>query len=210
MNNMKRRKKWFTLYSWTIIVLTVSAIGLMLFSWLGSLYGLEIQNLLSLDGIRWLLRSSLKQTQEMYPILSLLMLSMALGVCHRSGWLTILRFSIINKLQLLSYKQRWSLHISVLVGAIYLVFVLWGAVTPNWNMLSITGSFTDSPLMEGFPIWFSLGCMLVSTIYGLLSGNLRSIHEMAEGMIDGVYMAAPFLVLLFIAIHFIQICLYIF
>lgn len=205
-----RKKKLFAIYSWTIIVLTVSAVILMLFSWLGNLYGLDIQNLLSFDGIRWFLRSSLNQTQQMFPILSLLILSMGLGVCYRSGWLTILRYALMNKLQLLSYKQRWSLHISLFVGVIYLLIILCGVLSPNWNLLSITGSIHESPLIEGFPIWFSLGCMLVSSIYGWLGGNFRNIHEMSEGMIDGVRMTAPYLVLFYIVIHFIQLCLYVF
>lgn len=204
------KKTLFIFYSWFILALSVCSVFLMLFSWFGTLYGLELGNLLSIEGIRWILRNSLIQTQEVFPFVSLLILAMALGICHKSGWFSVLFLSVQKKLYLLSYKQRWGLQISLFVVLGYSVLIIWGLFSSSWSLLSIRGTLEDSPLIEGFALWFSLGIGIVGSVYGWLSGTIRNIYDLIAGMLNGVRTATPLFVLLFILLHFIQICNYVF
>ena len=71
-----RNKKLFVFYSWTIVALNLATVVLLLFSWIANLYGLGVNNLLSLDGIRWILRQSLTSVGHAFPFLALLLLCM--------------------------------------------------------------------------------------------------------------------------------------
>ncbi|MCQ2268087.1 MAG: AbgT family transporter [Bacteroidaceae bacterium] len=205
-----RNKKIFIFYSWTIVALNLATIILLLFSWIANLFGLEVNNLLSLDGIRWILRQSLTSVEHTFPFLALLLLCMGVGIISGSGFLIAMNNFVRNKLQLLSFKQRWSLQISLVVGALYILLIVWGIVSPIGNLLSVTGELQNSPLVNGFSIWFSMGCCLMGGIYGWLSGNLRHIYDFIISLLNGVKIGVPMIVLAYFCMHFLLLWRYVF
>lgn len=205
-----RNKKLFVFYSWTIVALNLATVVLLLFSWIANLYGLGVNNLLSLDGIRWILRQSLTSVGHAFPFLALLLLCMGGGIITGSGFLTAMSNLIKNKLQLLSFKQRWSLQISLVVGALYTLLIVWGIVSPVGSLLSVTGDLQNSPLVNGFSIWFSIGCCLMGGIYGWLSGNLRHVYDFIVSLLNGVKAGVPVIVLAYFCIHFLLLWRYVF
>ena len=203
-------KKIFHLYAWIIVSLSFAALFLTLFSWLFSLYGMDVQNLLSVEGLRWLFRYSLRQVQNNFPFLSVIMLGMTFGVFYHSGLLQVFQLLFKRKMNMLSYKQHWGLQVSMLIGFIYLMLIVWGVFSPNGSLLSITGGLNHSPLIEGFAIWFSVGCSIVSALYGRLSGKFKNIYEIVSCVLQGVQFAVPFIVIIFILMHFALMCNYVF
>ena len=205
-----REKKLFSVYSWIILAFFIAGIALVLFSWFASIYGMDVKNILSADGLRWLLRDSLKQVRLDFPFLSFLAISMSCGVIYKSGWFSAVRKTIMNNRQSLSYKQRWGLQISSFVLIFYLLVLVVGFFSPNGELLGVTGSLHNSPLVEGFALWFSFGICSVCFIYSWISGIMKHVHEMVIWIIYGVKKAAPFLVLLIIVLFFIELCKYVF
>jgi p-aminobenzoyl-glutamate transporter AbgT len=203
-------KKLFHIYARVILAFFIAGIILILFSWFANIYGMDVRNLLSADGLRWLLRNSFKQVRLDFPFLSFLTLCMSCGVIYKSGWFSAILMTFMNKRQSLSYKQRWGLQLSSFVLIFYLLVLIVGLFSPNGELLGLTGNLENSPIVEGFAIWFSFGICSVCFIYSWISGIMKHPYEVVHWMIYGVKKAAPLLVLLIIALFFIELCNYVF
>ena len=106
------------------IVFFLLTLALVLFSWIGSIYGLgEVQSLLSAEGIRWVL-GHVVENYVQSPVLGIvLILFMGLGIVLRSGlYDAVKRYARRNKL--LSRKERRALMLSVGVLLLYLAILV--------------------------------------------------------------------------------------
>lgn len=194
-------KRLFLLYSWLILIISVSAIVLMIFSWVGALYDLNIQSLLSVDGIRWLLRYSLRDTQAVFPFLQLLSLVMGVGILSYSGWITTAIRLLKKQRRQISFKQIWSFHVSAFIGLLFLALLVWDLLSSDSIMLSVSGTLKNSPLLDGFSLWFALLCAVVGGIHGYLTGVYRKFHFFVESMISAVQTFIPLLILAYMLLH---------
>lgn len=203
-------KRLFILYSWLLLIVSVLAFILMVFSWVGDLYGLNIQSLLSIDGIRWLLRYSLKETQAVFPFLQLMSLAMGVGIVYYSGWFTTV-FRLCNKKnKQISYKQIWAFRVSAFIGLLYLMIIIWDLFSSDSIMLSVSGTLYDSPFIDGFPLWFALLCIIVGGTFGYLTGVFHKFYHFAQSIISAVQAVIPILIIIFIILHLSLMFRYVF
>ena len=80
---MKNKRKGFAGWSITFFMLML---GVALFSWIGSIYGIgNIQSLLSAEGVRWLLGHVMSNYMQTPALGIVLVLMMGLGVGMQSG-----------------------------------------------------------------------------------------------------------------------------
>ena len=106
---MKNKRKGFANWSVTFFMLML---GVSLFSWIGSIYGIgHVQSLLSAEGLRWLLGNVMSNYMQTPALGIVLVLMMGLGVVEQSGlWYAMKRF--FQPGILLSRKERRALMLA--------------------------------------------------------------------------------------------------
>lgn len=151
-------------------------------SWIGSGYGWNgIQNLLSVDGVRWILRHA--EENYMYsPMLAMACLMFfGLGLVLHSGLADGLH-RLVSHERKLSRKQKRALILSGTFACFYIAtccVLVWGP----WGIVrSVTGQFKGSPLEEGLLVVVSLGFGLSGIVYGFSVDNYRRDKDIYHGM----------------------------
>lgn len=177
-------------------------IAVSLFSWLGNIYGLPVTNLISADGMRWVLQSTGANVLQT-PLSDILILLIGVGAASHSGL-----FAFISHYAL---PQRGKKHNSVLKptlrqrrAAMYALTALFcflmlivADLSDNDSILSgFTGGLAYSSFIEGFPLLFSTALIITGSIYGHLSGNLQGNVTLQQGMEKYISRLAPAIVLL--------------
>lgn len=99
----------------------------------------------------------------------------------------------------LSRRERRALVLSLTVGAVYLVVILWATLS-SWGLLrGVTGGLVRSPFITGIVFLVSLGIGLMGMFYGLSSGKYRSDSDVAEGFVYPMRLLGTYLVIAFFA-----------
>ena len=184
------------------IVFFLLTLALVLFSWIGSIYGLgEVQSLLSAEGIRWVL-GHVVENYVQSPVLGVvLVLFMGLGIVLRSGlYNAVKRFAGRNKL--LSRKERRALTLAVGVLLLYGAILVVSMFLP-WNLYwNITGGWLHSPFSKGLVYLLSIGMGLAGMVYGYVSDTFRRLSDVVEGMASLIAERSFSFVSLFFIIQF--------
>ncbi len=193
---------------WSAVFFLLTLV-LALFSWVGSIYGVgEVQSLLSVEGVRWLLGHVVSNYVQTPALGVVLILLMGVGVVARSGmWDALKRFCRPGRL--LSSKERRALVVSVglLVGYVLLVLV---TVLMPWNIgQSVVGSWLHSPFAKGVVYVFSLGGGLSGMVYGYASDSFRHWSEVLDAMSSLIVRHASFFVALFFISLFFAALVYV-
>ena len=175
---------------------------LVLCSWVGSGYGWKgVQNLLSVDGVRWMLRHVEENLMCSPALACVCMLFFGCGLVVHSG-LSDAIYRLVVKGRKLSRKQKRALFFSGIVGALYIAvcFVLaWGP----WGIVrSVTGMFHGSPLEDGMLFVVSLGIGILGTVYGFAVDNYRRDKDVFKGMSCLFARFAEYFVSLFFIVQF--------
>lgn len=193
-----KTKKWihpasfFFLLSW-IVIFT---------SWVGSGYGWRgVQNLLSVDGIRWILRSAEENFMHSPALAVVCILFFGCGLVVDSGFGDAL-LRLVGRERKLSRKQKRAMFFSALVEVVYIgicCLLVWGP----WGIVrSVTGMFEGSPLQDGFLVVVSLGVGILGTVYGFAVDNYRRDKDVYRGMACLFGMFAEYFVSLFFIVQF--------
>lgn len=151
-------------------------------SWIGSGYGWHgVQNLLSVDGIRWILRHAEENFMYSSALGMACMLFFGFGLVVHSGLGDALH-RLASHDKILSRKQKRALALSGLSACMYVVLcclLVWGP----WGIVrSVTGMFDGSPLQDGFLVVISLGIGLSGIVYGFAVDNYRRDKDVYQGM----------------------------
>ena len=182
---------------------------LALFSWVGSIYGVgEVQSLLSVEGVRWLLGHVVSNYVQTPALGVVLILLMGMGIVARSGmWDALKRFCQPGRL--LSSKERRALVVSVGLLVVYVLLVLVAILMP-WNIgQSVVGSWLHSPFAKGVAYVFSLGIGLSGMIYGYASDSFRHWSDVFGAMSSLVTRHASYFVALFFISQFFASFVYV-
>lgn len=140
-----------------------------LVSWVGSIYDSNINSLLDADGIRWGV-SHIMSNYARLPLTLLITLLISVSVAIESGWTDWM----YKKNHPLMLKQlRAYTYTNLLLLFLVIVFVLM-LILPVSPFLNAFGELDHSPLAVGWPMLLSLLVILVSNIYGFLSGRLTT------------------------------------
>lgn len=148
-------------------------------SWAGSLYELPVRNMLSAEGVRWLLQSLLPNA-EASPWLTLFVLVIGLGVLRESGLVQALLHAMslgYGKVGRLSRKRRQALVLAGVFEVCYVVSLGVGTFSRHEILLGVTGTLERSPFLAGWPLLAAVGLMLPGGIYGLASGKFRGLPD---------------------------------
>ena len=145
---------------------------LALFSWAGSIYGMEVVNLLSADGLRWLFSSVVPNiTRSPLPILLLTL--MALSALDGSGMLYALRGHT-------NAKQKNAMVIALIVMALSAVAIACMTLLPGAPLLNPLGTLSHSPLTRGLPSVALIIVIITADIYGYTSGRLLTVTDVVK------------------------------
>lgn len=99
----------------------------------------------------------------------------------------------------LSRRERRALTLSLTIGAIYLLLILW-ATFSSWGLLrSVNGGLVRSPFIAGILFLLSLGVGLMGSIYGFASGRYRTDTDVVEGLVRPAKILGIYLVIVFFA-----------
>ena len=161
-----------------------------LLSWVGSIYGWSgVQNLISAEGLRWKLRNVGDGLLAAPFFGDLLLLSFGVGLCLHSGFWEAVKGGLYRRRKL-SRKELRSLWLSLTVGMVYILVVLFLVLDP-WGMVrSITGGLKGSPLSEGISYLLSLGL------------GIRTDRDIIKGMSYSSVRFSGYCVTLFFVVQF--------
>lgn len=157
----------------------LAGIFLMLGSWIGSLFDFPIQNMLSAEGIRWLLQNLLPNV-ESSPWLTLFILVMGLGVLRDSGLLSAC-FHFVFRWRYsaaLSRKRRQALFLAITFFLIYVLVLSWATFSRHEILLGVTGTLERSPFLAGWPLLLVIGIAFPGGVYGLASGKFQGLIDL--------------------------------
>lgn len=178
------RGRWPFASVLTVLVMVLTVV-LVCLSWLLSVVGEPVRNLLSSEGIRWLfshasmnfLKVEFSYFLQIILILGALKwsgLARAVGaLLHWPGCVTV------------SYRQRRALVFSAMVVLVYVCIMLLLTLLPHAVLLSAAGNLYPSPFSEGFISAVTTGVMLTAIIYGTMSNTLRTFREVTRILYAG-------------------------
>lgn len=183
---MKNKLEYWGCF-YVLLIVLVTAI-----SWVGNIYGLPVKSLLTQESIRWEVRN-VTANFVTSPVADILCLCMGLGLMQYGG----LRKDLLMTYR--SVKQRRALVIVALTALAYLLAIVATIAYPHAILLSATGSVLRSPFTEGLVFILSLGCGITGLVYGIASGQIRSLKDVLSGLSYLIAHIAPYLVVLFLA-----------
>lgn len=170
----------------------ITILLLVLFTWAGSIYGMDIVNLLSADGIRWMFSSVVPNIVKS-PLPMFLLGLMTISALHASGLLQALRGHT-------NPKQKNALIIAMTVLALFAVALALLTLLPSATLLSPFSTFSHSPFLQGIPSISLIAIITTADIYGYTSGRLSSMADVINAntqLISGI--ASYFLTFIIIA-----------
>ena len=177
-----------------VSALALSEVVLVLLSWLLSATQMaEVRSLLSSEGIRWFFAHFVDGLCT--PLLVwMLLLSMAGGVCWRSG--------LPSKTNM--GRRGFGLRIALLVAVVYVGIILLLTALPHALLLSAMGSLWHSPFSRAFVALVAFGIIICSMAYGFTVRAFTSFADVCQSMIDGLVWATPFMLLYVFAMQFYE------
>lgn len=97
----------------------------------------------------------------------------------------------------LSRKERRALYISLAIGLLYLLIVLFSTFSSYGILRGVSGNLMRSPFIMGILFIISLGLGVMGMSYGLFLGKYRSDRDIVEGFTNpmqliGIYIAITF------------------
>ena len=173
-------------------------IVLVLFSWIGSVYGLMLPDgslmpsLLSDEGVRWFVRHSMDNVSAA-PFAEAVLGLLAVGALHDSG----LWYALWHRSQLVQ-RQRHALLVSLVIMAVGVLIVLFGVI-PGGNLLGVTGHLSGGPLASGWPFLLSLIITIPCIVYGKMCGQWRTANELYAGLSSAIASYANYFITIIVA-----------
>ncbi|NDV59638.1 AbgT family transporter [Bacteroides sp. 519] len=99
----------------------------------------------------------------------------------------------------ISKRERRALIVALIVGAIYMLIVLW-ATFSSWGMLrGVTGGLVRSPFIVGILFILSLCFGIMGMVYGFISGRYRTDTDVVDGLVQPMQLLGVYLVITFFA-----------
>lgn len=168
---------------------------LLLSSWVASIYVDSINALLSPRGIRWMC-SSVMDNFSNAPLAVSLMALMAFSVMRKSGICDMSQ-------EHMTMKKKNALRITLAVALVILVLFSLLLFMPNAILLSAFGTISHSAFSHGWPGLLALFVVVVSSVYGYVSGNFSSVGDIIEAHVDLLASSGSVFVCMFLASQFV-------
>ena len=151
-------------------------------SWITSIYVNDgVENMLSPEGIRWLLRHVLPNYLHTPALGIVCIMFFGLGLAHYTRLLQAYK-TFFTSPQQLTRKETHTLYVATICLFIYLLFLASITVGPFTLLQSATGTLVHSPFADGFIFLLSLGIAIASIIYGYGTQQLHTDKDIIAGM----------------------------
>lgn len=181
---------------------------LVFVSWIASIYGLMLPNgavmpsLLSADSMRWFVRHSM-EIIEAAPLAQVLLILLMEGTIRSCGLIRyVAHLMREHKALPLVHRQKHATRIALLVFGVLVALVLSGILTPDGNLLSVTGHIAGGPFSRG---WLFLLCLVVCVpclVYGRLSDLWHTEYELLGFLTSEIARCSGYFVTLVVAALF--------
>ena len=181
---------------------------LVFVSWIASIYGLMLPNgavmpsLLSADSMRWFVRHSM-EIIEAAPLAQVLLILLMVGTIRGCGLIRyVAHLMREHKALPLVHRQKHATRIALLVFGVSVALVLSGILTPDGNLLSVTGHIAGGPFSRG---WLFLLCLVVCVpclVYGRLSDLWHTEYELLGFLTSEIARCSGYFVTLVVAALF--------
>ena len=174
------------------MILLLAEVILILVSWLLAATMTEgVRSLLSGEGIRWFFGGFVDIMAS--PLLVwLLLILIALGSLQKSGLFSMQQ----------SYREKVALRSALLLLAGYVAVILLLTAAPHAALLSVTGSLFPSPFSRSLIPVVAFGIVLVSISFGVMSGRIQSLADVAGALSFGISKGAELFVLYILFMQF--------
>lgn len=174
--------------------LAVLQLVLVFTSWLLSAMMVDgVRSLLSSEGLRWFFGGFTTMLAKPW-LVYLLLIAMAYGALWRSR--------LFRKPE--TYRDRTALHVVLIVLALYVGIIALLAAIPHAILLSATGRLMHSPFSRALIPIVAFGLLLLSCVYGWLSGRFQSLADIADALCMGIARCAPLFLLYIFAVQLLQ------
>ncbi|MBR5476561.1 MAG: hypothetical protein IKV17_07070 [Bacteroidaceae bacterium] len=177
-----------------ILLYVIALLSLWLLSWLLGVMQLLVDgtfvmgNLMTAEGIRWALRSSLNVVDS--APWGVAMLSVVTYATLAASGLLRLVGDIFSG-RMLTANQRRAVAVAAIMLLLYLLLLFACTVAP-WNfLLGASYNVALSPLARGWLLVLFVGVLLLSLSYGYVYGNFRSIIDALQRVEENVKMFIP-------------------
>ena len=187
------------------ILYLIILVFLVLFSWIGSVYGLMlpngvlIPNLLGADSIRYFVRHSIEHIAAA-PFVEVILLFIMISAVEQSGlWCYFSNAVRERTLPTLTRRQSYAMRVSFIVFVICLIIVAMGFIGPQGNLLSVTGHVAGGPFAQGWLPLFCVCVFLPCICYGWLSGIWSSERAVLSAMAVSITRYSSYFVTLVVA-----------
>lgn len=177
-------------------------------SWIASIYGVMLPNgevmpsLLSADSLRWFVRHSMEIIAAA-PLAQVVLILLMVGTIRSCGLIRYVAHLLCEHKALpLVHRQKHALRIALLVFGVFVALVLSGILTPDGNLLSVTGHIAGGPFSRG---WLFLLCLVVCVsclIYGRLSDLWHTEYELFGFLTSEIARCSGYFVTLVVAALF--------
>ena len=188
------------LFSVVVSALVIAELMLVLVSWLLSATIADgVRSLLSSEGIRWFVGSFVSMLSTPW-LVWLVLLAMAGGCAWQSGVSSVFVVPPPPR----NYRQRIALRITLVFLILYIAAVLLLTAVPHAVLLSATGGLLPSPFSRAIVPIAAFGLLLMSVVYGWLSGRFTSVADILASLSFGIGRAAPLFILYVLVVQFFE------
>lgn len=150
--------------------------------------GAEVAPLVSAEGVRWAVRSA-SATIDNAPWAAIMLFVTSAGLLWGSGMARSARAFLHEGSLSFVERRAW---VSALVALLLYVLLLFLCTLSPWNLLlGVTGNILTSPLMQGRVILAFAGLLFVTSVYGFMYGNYRSVVDVACSVGEAFSLFAP-------------------
>lgn len=160
-------------------------------SLIGGVYGLNVCNLVSSDGLRWSVSHivlNIGMARFQYVVFALI----GLGVFVESGLPAVVRGHW-------SLKQRRAFVLTVLVVIVCTSLILGMILFRGGPLLSAVGTVAHSSFLEGLPGMLVVLMIIAGNVYGYTSGRFVSLADTIDAHVSLLRAMAPYFLTLVIA-----------
>ena len=155
-----------------LTIVLVATLLLPMVSWLLSLTGLHVRSLFSDDGLRWLFLH---------------------GASSMFGYATQVAFFALQAIGAMRFVRldgseyrRFAFLMTLLVAAVFDALLLIAIFHPRSPLVSLTGSLMPSPFLHGLPFALSVGLIICSLVYGLITRRIRHLPSFVAFLCAGM------------------------
>ncbi len=181
-------------------VLICLIVLLSLWSWVGSVYGMGMENLLCADGIRWAVVNVVPNFVSV-PTAEVLLLMMGLSVIIESGLPTACFF-------VSSLKQKRALLFTLTLLFVFCLLVLALVAWPGAVLLNAFGTLHNSPFSKSVPGLLFVLALIAGNGYGYTSGRFVTMRDIVAAHTRLISLSSGYFVMLFVASQFIACARY--